>query len=64
MMVDARSTWRGLRTWRPRRQPVRYALRRQPMGGLWLHCWTPTWHDGRGPYVSIGLGPWALYRGY
>ena len=32
--------------------------------GFWAHWWTPTWHDGRGPYVSIGLGFFAVYRGY
>jgi hypothetical protein len=30
----------------------------------WLHYWTPAWHKGRGPYVSIGLGFFAIYRGY
>ena len=33
-------------------------------GRWWLHYWTPIWHDGRGPYVSIGLGFFAIYRGY
>jgi len=31
---------------------------------LWAHLWTPIWHEGRGPYVSIGLGIIAIYRGY
>jgi len=30
----------------------------------WLHYWTPAWHKGRGPYLSIGLGWFAIYRGY
>jgi len=33
-------------------------------GNWWLHYWTPIWHEGRGPYVSIGLGWFAIYRGY
>ncbi len=68
------SMWRGLVAWKPRRQPVNYAIRRvwrgYPIGsatrasGFWVHAWTPTCHEGRGPYVSIGLGWVALYRGY
>lgn len=30
----------------------------------WCHLWTPIWHDGRGPYVSIGLGVVRICRGY
>ncbi len=32
--------------------------------GFWWHWWTPDWHEGRGPYVSIGLGWLTLQRGY
>jgi len=32
--------------------------------GFWFEFWTPMWHDGRGPYLSLGLGPIAVYRGY
>ena len=31
---------------------------------FWWNWWTPTWHKGRGPYISIGLGLFAIYRGY
>ena len=31
---------------------------------FWLHLWTPSWHRGRGPYVSMGLGWLKVYRGY
>lgn len=75
-MRDWGSTWRGVRAWRPVVSgQVNYAVRRiggQPIGiGLapptsrwWLHLWTPVWHARRGPYVSIGLGCVAVYRGY
>lgn len=34
-------------------------------GPRWWGVWfTPEWHKGRGPYVSIGLGIIAVYRGY
>lgn len=32
--------------------------------GFWCDYWTPAWHQGRGPYISIGLGLIAIYRGY
>ncbi len=32
--------------------------------GFWAKAWTPTWADGRGPYVSIGLGVIVIMRGY
>jgi len=32
--------------------------------GWWLNYFTPVWHDGRGPYLSIGLLIIVIYRGY
>jgi hypothetical protein len=32
--------------------------------GFWFERWLPGWHKGRGHYVSIGLGLFAIYRGY
>ena len=29
-----------------------------------VHLWTPGWHKGRGPYLSIGLWALQIYRGY
>lgn len=57
---------RGLRAWRPLVSgKVNYAFRRRDDSGKpWVSIWTPAWHAGRGPYVSIGLGGWAFYRGY
>ena len=63
MMV--RLSWRSLRAWRHLRRGVNYAITRFSLSsGYWLHIWTPVWHEGRGPYVSVGLGRVALYRGY
>ncbi len=31
---------------------------------FWCDLWTPIWHRGRGPYLSLGLGPLRVYRGY
>ena len=31
---------------------------------FWVHYWTPRWHEGRGPYFSVGLGFFRLMRGY
>lgn len=56
------STWRGLRAMRfpnAARWSVRFGWR-----GFWCHLWTPVWHEGRGPYVTLGLGCVQVYRGY
>jgi hypothetical protein len=45
---------------------VNYSVKRIRLrsAGFWFHWWTPVWSEGRGPYISIGLGVIALYRGY
>lgn len=30
----------------------------------WLHMWTPKWHKGRGPYITIGIICFRVIRGY
>jgi len=58
------SVWRGLTVMkRPFAKPkpgwaIRFCK------GFWAHWWTPVWHNGRGPYLSVGLGLIAIYRGY
>ena len=32
--------------------------------GFWLHWWTPVYHEGRGHYLSCGLGLIGLFKGY
>lgn len=65
-----RSVWTGIRA---RRQSyVSHLSLHAPASwkvkvgwlGFWVHWWTPAWHAGRGPYVSIGLGVVGIYRGY
>lgn len=60
--IDVGSVWRGIRAMRWSHGKVNYAVRRN--SGWWCHLWTPVWHEGRGPYMSIGLGIVAFYRGY
>ena len=66
-------SWRSVRVWRPCVSGrIHYGVWRlyQPIGRptplrrFWCDIWTPTWHEGRGPYVSIGLGLFAVGRGY
>lgn len=62
-LLDLRSGLRGLRAMRRgHASPARWTMRRRR--GWWLHLWTPSWHEGRGPYLSVGLGLVAVYRGY
>lgn len=68
-VLDIGSFLRGIGAMKPRHEWPNWAVSR-PMWsvrwakGFWLHLWTPMWHEGRGPYVSIGLGVLAIYRGY
>lgn len=42
-----------------------YAIRKLKfVRKFWFHKWLPTWHDGRGYYISIGLYFIGLYKGY
>jgi len=59
------SVWRGIRAIkRPYAEPRPAWTVRPGMCGFWVILWTPIWHEGRGPYVSVGLGLFAVYRGY
>ena len=63
-MRSCRSFWRGVwhYQWLFYQERDFWVVKRNV--GWWAHWWTPSWHKGRGPYVSIGLGPIAIYRGY
>ena len=66
-MINLRSFVRGWRyankgEWR-RRWAIRWNWDRR-YWGVWLQLWTPRWHDGRGAYVTMGLGPVTICRGY
>lgn len=61
--VDLGSVARGLVDMKPKREIFkRWSVRRNH--GWWVVLLTPVYHKGRGPYVSIGLGWIAIYRGY
>ena len=64
--VDMRSFWAGTRAMRWPHEHVNYQLEftRGASRGWWLCLWTPVWHDGRGPYVSVGLWIMRFGRGY
>jgi hypothetical protein len=65
--VSLKSFFKGIAYMRPGHEKVNYAiriLRKQHSRGFWLCLWTPIYHENRGPYVSIGLGIIAIYRGY
>jgi hypothetical protein len=46
------------------RRGVNYAIDLISPGRAWFHRWTPMWHEGRGPYVSMGFWRIGIYRGY
>lgn len=45
-------------------QQAKVAIKIRWFGCAWWQWWTPRWHEGRGPYVSIGFYFIAFYRGY
>ena len=66
-MFDLGSAWRGIRAMHPNGGdvPAGWSIRfSRKSEGFWCDFWTPTWHDGRGPYLSIGLWFVFIYRGY
>lgn len=43
---------------------VNYALSIGWYGRIWLAYWLPTWHDGRGKYLTVGFYFIRFIRGY
>jgi hypothetical protein len=62
-MRNFASFWRGIKAMRC--PPWHYCtVRLCREMGFWAIYWTPAWHEERGPYISVGLGILAFYRGY
>lgn len=64
--VNIGSFCRGICVMKPlyKRKRVLYSVRLIAFRPFWFCLWTPVWHEGRGPYISIGLGIIAFCRGY
>jgi hypothetical protein len=66
--VKIYSVLRGVAAMRKGHGKVNYGIHRTEWHGwgdsFWVDAWTPIWHDGRGPYITIGIGVFAFYRGY
>jgi len=67
MHVSLRSFKRGILVmekgeefFKPKYWTVKLGIIREP----WMDLWTPSWNSGRGPYVSIGILFFSIYRGY
>jgi len=43
---------------------VCYAVRIYAFKRVWFEAWKPSFHNGRGFYITIGLFFIAFYRGY
>lgn len=63
-MINFISVWRGIRAMTPKHGPVNYAVTFEWFGRAWCDIWTPVWHNGRGPYITIGLWFVRFVRGY
>lgn len=62
-VIDLRSVWRGIRAMTHDRGAVNVSISLGKFG-WWIDLWTPIWHEGRGPYISCGLGMIRILRGY
>jgi hypothetical protein len=47
-----------------KRKNVNFAVRFASDSGYWFEWWTPTWHFGKGPYITIAFWRFRIYRGY
>ena len=63
-MFDLRSAFKGIRHMKFPHGKVNYAIRFKRYGRFGFHFWTPVYHEGRGPYVSLILWFVAFFRGY
>ena len=63
-IISLGSVYRGLRAMSSKREFFRHWGIYWGRTRFWCHLWTPMWHKGRGPYVTIGLGCVAVCRGY
>jgi len=67
ILIGYRSLLRGLPLWRDfswRYWTIDKLKGRRIKPVLWFHLWVPVWHEGRGPYLSIGLWFIRIMRGY
>ena len=62
--IEPMSVWRGIRAMKRKHEKVNYAVDFRRDFGFWFHAWTPSWHEGRGPYITIGLWFVRIVRGY
>lgn len=47
-----------------KRKGVKFTVKFAPKKDWWFQWWTPTWHFGKGPYITIGFWRIRIYRGY
>ena len=50
--------------WKVHRVNYKLEILQRSRRRFWFNYWTPVWHEGRGPYITLGLGLIAFYRGY
>jgi hypothetical protein len=63
-MIDLKSTLKGILCMKKTHAKVSWEITFHFFGRAWIFAWTPTWHEGRGPYISIGFYFIRICRGY
>jgi len=63
-MIKLRSVKKGIMAMTKNHGHVNYEITFDMHRKFWIEAWTPIWHEGRGPYISIGIYFISLFRGY
>ena len=63
-MIDVKSVVKGIRAMTKNHAHVNYSLTFGKYKSIWLQAWTPIWHEGRGPYITMGFIFIRFCRGY
>ena len=63
LWIEPKSVLKGILAMKRDRGKVNYSIDFK-WRGFWFHVWTPVWHKGRGPYITIGLWFVRIVRGY
>ena len=63
-MFDIKSAIRGIKAMTKDHEKVNIKLTFIKPKKPHFDLWTPVWHNGRGPYITISFFIIAFYRGY
>lgn len=63
-MINMGSVKRGIKAMTKDHAKVNYEISFGKSKRIWCDAWTPVWHEGRGPYITMGFLFIRFLRGY